>query len=136
MDQDSSRSNRTLWSHGGCKPAIRPYGSQSAPRPRTHRGSGDEYLLGSHRPGASPLYPAAGPPSERLVGSPGRTRTSDPAVNSRLLYRLSYRGMSDSLLAQLSMRWLYQSAIARVPIPKFAIHLDIGFPANFGIERT
>src|SRR5947208_16921366 len=25
-------------------------------------------------------------------GSPGRTRTSDPAVNSRLLYRLSYRG--------------------------------------------
>jgi hypothetical protein len=27
-----------------------------------------------------------------LFGSPGRTRTSDPAVNSRLLYRLSYRG--------------------------------------------
>jgi hypothetical protein len=26
-------------------------------------------------------------------GSPGRTRTSDPAVNSRLLYRLSYRGI-------------------------------------------
>ena len=26
------------------------------------------------------------------VGSPGRTRTSDPAVNSRLLYQLSYRG--------------------------------------------
>jgi hypothetical protein len=25
-------------------------------------------------------------------GSPGRTRTSDPAVNSRLLYLLSYRG--------------------------------------------
>ena len=25
-------------------------------------------------------------------GSPGRTRTSDPAVNSRLLYQLSYRG--------------------------------------------
>ena len=29
-------------------------------------------------------------------GSPGRTRTSDPAVNSRLLYRLSYRGISGS----------------------------------------
>jgi hypothetical protein len=26
------------------------------------------------------------------IGSPGRTRTSDPAVNSRLLYQLSYRG--------------------------------------------
>ena len=26
-------------------------------------------------------------------GSPGRTRTSDPAVNSRLLYQLSYRGI-------------------------------------------
>jgi len=26
------------------------------------------------------------------VGSPGRIRTSDPTVNSRLLYRLSYRG--------------------------------------------
>ena len=25
-------------------------------------------------------------------GSPGRIRTSDPAVNSRLLYLLSYRG--------------------------------------------
>ena len=25
-------------------------------------------------------------------GSPGRIRTSDPTVNSRLLYRLSYRG--------------------------------------------
>src|SRR5262245_7066825 len=25
-------------------------------------------------------------------GSPGRIRTSDPAVNSRLLYQLSYRG--------------------------------------------
>jgi hypothetical protein len=28
------------------------------------------------------------------IGSPGRTRTSDPAVNSRLLYQLSYRGAS------------------------------------------
>ena len=25
-------------------------------------------------------------------GSPGRTRTSDPAINSRLLYQLSYWG--------------------------------------------
>jgi hypothetical protein len=28
------------------------------------------------------------------VGSPGRTRTADPVVNSHLLYRLSYRGIS------------------------------------------
>ena len=36
-----------------------------------------------------------------LFGSPGRTRTSDPAVNSRLLYRLSYRGIPwDACLAQ------------------------------------
>ena len=27
------------------------------------------------------------------LSSPGRTRTYDPAVNSRLLYQLSYRGM-------------------------------------------
>ncbi len=26
-------------------------------------------------------------------GSPARTRTTDPLVNSQLLYRLSYRGM-------------------------------------------
>ena len=27
-------------------------------------------------------------------GSPGRTRTCDKSVNSRLLYQLSYRGMA------------------------------------------
>ncbi|CAN0579464.1 unnamed protein product, partial [Ectocarpus sp. 12 AP-2014] len=26
------------------------------------------------------------------IGSPSRTRTYDPAINSRLLYQLSYRG--------------------------------------------
>ena len=30
--------------------------------------------------------------ANRKVGSPGRTRTADPVVNSHLLYRLSYRG--------------------------------------------
>ena len=29
-------------------------------------------------------------------GSPGRTRTCDPPVNSRLLYQLSYRGSGQS----------------------------------------
>lgn|GEM_PF-3202303 len=33
--------------------------------------------------GVKPLY---------LNGSPGRTRTADPVVNSHLLYQLSYRG--------------------------------------------
>ena len=31
-----------------------------------------------------------------MIGSPGRTRTSDPVVNSHLLYRLSYRGSERS----------------------------------------
>ena len=30
-----------------------------------------------------------------LFGSPGRTRTSDPMINSHLLYQLSYRGITD-----------------------------------------
>ena len=38
------------------------------------------------RPGAD------GAPGLSKNGSPGRTRTGDPAVNSRLLYQLSYRG--------------------------------------------
>ena len=29
-----------------------------------------------------------------VESSPGRTRTYDPAVNSRLLYQLSYRGVA------------------------------------------
>lgn len=33
------------------------------------------------------------PMDELSVGSPGGTRTPDKAVNSRLLYQLSYRGM-------------------------------------------
>jgi D-tyrosyl-tRNA(Tyr) deacylase len=38
--------------------------------------------------------PAFGNSAKYLIlgGSPGRIRTSDPAVNSRLLYQLSYRG--------------------------------------------
>ena len=28
-----------------------------------------------------------------IFGSPGRTRTADPVINSHLLYRLSYRGI-------------------------------------------
>jgi hypothetical protein len=35
----------------------------------------------------------AGQIRDQRKSSPGRTRTYDPAVNSRLLYQLSYRGM-------------------------------------------
>ncbi len=31
-------------------------------------------------------------------GSPGRTRTADPVINSHLLYRLSYRGIRPAIL--------------------------------------
>ena len=30
-----------------------------------------------------------------INGSPGRARTSDPMINSHLLYQLSYRGTAD-----------------------------------------
>ena len=33
------------------------------------------------------------------LGSPGRTRTCDKSVNSRLLYQLSYRGMRRRMAA-------------------------------------
>ena len=32
------------------------------------------------------------------IGSPGGIRTPDPAVNSRLLYRLSYRGKGEIII--------------------------------------
>ena len=64
-------------------------------------------------------------PAIRLVassegGSPGRTRTSDPAVNSRLLYQLSYRG---------SRRLIYQSATAANKSP-FARHASCREPES------
>ena len=34
---------------------------------------------------------------EKGCGSPGRTRTCDQPVNSRLLYQLSYRGTKTSV---------------------------------------
>ena len=43
------------------------------------------------------------------TGSPGRTRTSDRTVNSRLLYQLSYRGTGLKLVQSLSRYRIYQS---------------------------
>jgi hypothetical protein len=48
-------------------------------------------------PGGRSLGPGvnwcAGGTRRKSKSSPGRTRTYDPAVNSRLLYQLSYRGL-------------------------------------------
>ena len=37
----------------------------------------------------------------RLSGSPNWTRTSDPMINSHLLYQLSYRGTSSQVLRMI-----------------------------------
>ena len=37
-----------------------------------------------------------------FFGSPSWTRTNDPAVNSRMLYQLSYRGISMSATTYVS----------------------------------
>ena len=45
------------------------------------------------------LRPTRRPPPQFAFwerGSPGRTRTCDPAINSRLLYQLSYRGSGNA----------------------------------------
>ena len=43
------------------------------------------------------------------IGSPSRTRTSDPVVNSHLLYQLSYWGISSLECAKLKEKpWAYK----------------------------
>jgi hypothetical protein len=49
------------------------------------------------------------------ASSPGRTRTYDPAVNSRLLYQLSYRGMEFFKLLQGSRAGKVRAAFAKEP---------------------
>ena len=36
-----------------------------------------------------------------VIGSPGRTRTADPVINSHLLYQLSYRGKVECCVSLL-----------------------------------
>ena len=73
-------------------------------------------------------------------GSPGRTRTSDPAVNSRLLYQLSYRGsealpsgIASLLDAERGIVSLYTGLRSRrggsPENPKTAIRLNFDSPA-------
>ena len=38
--------------------------------------------------------------------SPGRTRTSDPLINSQLLYRLSYTGVQSRTVAQSNFQYI------------------------------
>src|SRR5699024_11623723 len=42
-----------------------------------------------------------------IRGSPSWTRTNDTAVNSRVLYRLSYGGMWQALVRNKSLCWRY-----------------------------
>ena len=47
-----------------------------------------------------------------IFGSPSWTRTNDTAVNSRVLYRLSYGGMWQALVKNKSLCWRYLSSRA------------------------
>jgi hypothetical protein len=66
----------------------------------THLGA----VQGSQEPSAETVTPAKRGKSEELPvlvnlpSSPGRTRTYDKPVNSRLLYQLSYRGVERTIL--------------------------------------
>ena len=66
-----------------------------------------------------------------LIGSPSRTRTSDPVVNSHLLYQLSYWGTSS-----LEHNNLFDSRIAYkffIGLRKFIFWLmeaDLGNPSS------
>ena len=105
---------------GGTNPAILPLRLQDAPgvssKGRNREKSGDSSIswfrtargraVSLPPPCANPLIfwlkrrlrskrerpPAVSPTALLRFGSPGRTRTSDQAVNSRSLYQLSYRG--------------------------------------------
>jgi hypothetical protein len=55
-------------------------------------------------------------PALVVVGSPARTRTTDPMVNSHLLYRLSYRGIGKTLIIVNSIR------PCKCQLPSYAFH--------------
>ena len=51
--------------------------------------------------GLTPIPRSASQSTEEEIGSPSRTRTYDKAINSRLLYQLSYRGPRRGLYTRL-----------------------------------
>jgi hypothetical protein len=86
--------------------------------------------LKRERPPAIPLT------ASLRFGSPGRTRTSDKAVNSRLLYQLSYRGSEHrrgesrlSFEAGSGIEPLYEDLRSKLGqlsrVPKLAILVEI-----------
>ena len=53
----------------------------------------------------------------KLSGCPGGARTHDSAVNSRVLYRLSYRAISTKLGVPTLHKALYSTTRAHLPMP-------------------
>jgi integrase len=51
------------------------------------------------------------------IGSPGRTRTADPVINSHLLYRLSYRG----IVRRARMLWRKEGRVKATFLMKSAV---------------
>src|SRR6478672_3949509 len=68
-------------------------------------------------------------------GSPGRIRTSDPAVNSRLLYLLSYRGAERAYEAQLG-RVIANAGMARQSFTGGHLRGPCGQRAGCGASPT
>ncbi len=62
-----------------------------------------------------------------FIGSPRRTRTADPVINSHLLYRLSYRGIEKVLVSRLF------SVTARAP--SRALSQDFGVAGHVLVHR-
>jgi len=63
-------------------------------------------MVATARAGATGL-----PQTPENNGSPGRTRTADPVINSHLLYRLSYRGM----IGRARMLWWKSGRVKASP---------------------
>ncbi len=71
-----------------------------------------------------------------FVGSPSWTRTNDPAVNSRMLYRLSYRGILNcatllALLKYISTIRKFCQRFFRKNTKHFSKKLHVGFGTAF-----
>lgn len=57
-----------------------------------------------------------------FFNSPGRTRTSDQSVNSRSLYRLSYRGTRDPALVERPRRLAQALGAFKATVANFCDH--------------
>ena len=66
-----------------------------------------------------------------LLSSPSRTRTYDSAVNSRVLYRLSYRGMAFSLF-YYTLKTTHYQHLFYIFLPSSLPDLPVSVPGSFG----